>query len=91
MIYRLRLAWPQMQKGAKAKSTQLLFLSWKEVGTRVSLVTMSCLSWRTVGSTSLFIKDSLKKDEWGIGFDSLDWWAACENDAVAAGCLCLRV
>jgi hypothetical protein len=67
MIYGLSLAWPQPQKRArKQNATQLLFLScfmFIEVGTQVSLVTMSRPSPRTVAPPlclPLNIKDLLK-------------------------------
>jgi hypothetical protein len=69
MIYRLSLAWPQLQKEVKTKAAQLLFLnclrSEKEVGMQVSFVTIPRLSLRTVAPPPclpLDIKDMLKED-----------------------------
>jgi hypothetical protein len=62
------LARPQPQKRAKAKCSTAAFtklFTFREVGTQVSLVTMSHPSPRTVAPPPclpLYIKDSLKKD-----------------------------
>jgi hypothetical protein len=70
MIYRLNLAWPQLQKrGRRQNAAQLLFLSClpseKEVERQVFLVTMSHPFLRIVAlppCLPLDRKDSLKED-----------------------------
>jgi hypothetical protein len=72
MIYRLSLAWPQLQKGAKTKCSTVAFpklSTFREVGMQVSLVTMSCSFLRTVTPfpcLPLDIKDLLKEDTRGF-------------------------
>jgi hypothetical protein len=68
MIHRLSLALPQLQKGMKTKCSSAAFpklFTLREVGSQVSLVTMSCPSLRTVAPPPclpLAIKDLLKED-----------------------------
>jgi hypothetical protein len=69
--------------------SQVLYIQSRE---QVSLVTMPYPSLRTVAPPPclpLCIKDSLKEDYGGLmteGLMGLDWWAACNNAAAAAGC-----